>query len=724
MRRLIATMLAGALAFCSLALAQPEKADNKLDEAWEQATREATNRAAPSVVQIVTNIGLEVIPAGPKPGKPGSKPGGGTLLRGQGPTTGLILTSDGYIITSSFNFLHIPREIKPTILVRIPGRADPLPGRIVARDETRMLTLLKVDADNLPVPQMVPVKEMRVGQWALALGRTFSDTPTAPPSVSVGIISALGRIWGKAIQTDAKVSPVNYGGPLVDIHGRVFGVLVPMSPRGDSELAGVEWYDSGIGFAVPLEDIYRVLPRLKNGETLQAGQLGVAFDQPAPMIGLDPTKPSGQGGMFGSCRIARVIPNSPAARAGLQPGDEIIEADGKPIRWQLQLRHVLGPKYDFDTVSLKVKRGDKVLEFPNIPLSRPKEAQRPVFAGILPMRDDALPGVEIRHVFPKSPADLAGLRVGDRVVRVDNTFIQNALHLRQALSGFQPGAEVQFTVIRTDEKEKKQTLQTVNVKLAEWNSDIPEKLPAATKKEGLAVRSTYSPTILKGQEPFFTKPPKAKPPTPPPGKPGLFREKDRASGREYWFYVPDTYTAEVAHGLVIWLHPAGNAMEEPIRKLWEPYCKAHALILYAPKAENPTGWLTSESDAIVQDIRHLVSQYRIDPQRIVAHGLGNGGSFALYLAFDARELIRGALVIGGPIASRIPDYDPGEPLSIYYIAGARDPEIEALRNGLRELQRRNYPCLYRELPEHGTGYPTESRLLDELMRWIDTLDRL
>ena len=118
-----------------------------------------------------------------------------------------------------------------------------------------MLVLLKVEAEpKLPVPESVPSAEMRVGQWALAVGRTFE---ASRPNVSVGIVSALGRIWGKAIQTDAKISPNNYGGPLVDISGRVLGVLVPMSPDGSGEMAGVEWYDSGIGFAIPLEGVLR-----------------------------------------------------------------------------------------------------------------------------------------------------------------------------------------------------------------------------------------------------------------------------------------------------------------------------------------------------------------------------------------------------------------------------------------------------------------------------------
>ena len=70
---------------------------------------------------------------------------------------------------------------------------------------------------------------MSVGQWAIAVGRTY-DSPE--PSVSVGIVSAVNRVWGKAIQTDAKVSPVNYGGPLIDVAGDALGVIVPLSPDG------------------------------------------------------------------------------------------------------------------------------------------------------------------------------------------------------------------------------------------------------------------------------------------------------------------------------------------------------------------------------------------------------------------------------------------------------------------------------------------------------------
>ncbi len=151
-------------------------------------------------------------------------------------------------------------------------------------------------------------------QWAIAVGRVYDNDQ---PNMSVGIISATNRIWGKAIQTDAKISPANYGGPLVDLEGRVIGVLVPMSPMESGEMAGVEWYDSGIGFAVPLEHINRVLDRLKHGEDLQPGLMGVTIKAGDPYAD--------------EVTIATCLPKSPARQAGLKPGDKIVEIDGVKI---------------------------------------------------------------------------------------------------------------------------------------------------------------------------------------------------------------------------------------------------------------------------------------------------------------------------------------------------------------------------------------------------------
>src|SRR5690606_26956694 len=178
---------------------------------------------------------------------------------------------------------------------------------IVATDYSRMLTLLKINETGLVVPEGAPLDQTKVGQWTLAVGKAF-DART--PNPSAGVLSAKNRIWGKAVQTDAKVSPFNYGGPLIDLHGRVIGIIVPLSMTSDEVMAGAEWYDSGIGFAVPFEQVLASVERLKTGEDLYRGVLGVVTTNP--------------GQMFATPVVGEVREDSPAAEAGLAKGDVIV----------------------------------------------------------------------------------------------------------------------------------------------------------------------------------------------------------------------------------------------------------------------------------------------------------------------------------------------------------------------------------------------------------------
>src|SRR5204862_4223199 len=116
-------------------------------------------------------------------------------------------------------------------------------AKLLGRDETRRLCLLKVDGvSDLAAPEFVPRSEVKVGQWAIAVGVGFG---AKEPALSAGIISATSRISGKAVQTDANTSPANYGGPLIDLDGRVLGICVPLSADTKNAAAGAEWYDSG-----------------------------------------------------------------------------------------------------------------------------------------------------------------------------------------------------------------------------------------------------------------------------------------------------------------------------------------------------------------------------------------------------------------------------------------------------------------------------------------------
>ena len=178
------------------------------------------------------------------------------------------------------------------------------------------------------------------------------------------------------------------------IDGRVMGVLVPASHQSEGDNAGIEWYDSGVGFAIPLEDINRILPKLKAGTAdkpvnLRGGLFG--FPPPQPNQYLSPPV------------IEQVVPESAAEKAGIKGGDLVVSVDGKPIFTMAQFLHVIKPLYEGDSFSMKVKRGDKEIDIPKVVLQGVQTAIEPGFLGILPMRDDPEVGLEIRYVYPDTP---------------------------------------------------------------------------------------------------------------------------------------------------------------------------------------------------------------------------------------------------------------------------------------------------------------------------------
>ncbi|MEA1952152.1 MAG: PDZ domain-containing protein, partial [Planctomycetota bacterium] len=242
-----------------------------------------------------------------------------------------------------------------SILVRLADGSRKA-ARLLATDHSRKLVLLKIETDgktDLLVPTFAERKSIRAGQWAIAVGRIF---PGKRPNISVGIVSAVNRIWGKAIQTDAAVSPNNYGGPLIDIHGRVMGVLVPMSPEGDSQIAGFQWYDSGIGFAIPADDVLRSVELMKRGEDLYGGFLGVGFKQPNLSMA--------------EAIVAGCAAGSPAQKAGLRTGDRIVAIDGRQVGRAAELREAVARRYAGEKMKITVERDGREIPF-EIELSAP-----------------------------------------------------------------------------------------------------------------------------------------------------------------------------------------------------------------------------------------------------------------------------------------------------------------------------------------------------------------
>jgi serine protease Do len=665
-----------------------------LEALQEKAMKAAVAKVAPCVVQIETSGGSDVV---------GSGLGSPQIRKGTGPTTGLIVAADGYVISSAFNFANKPSAI----FVAVPGHKDRFVAKVVATDHSRMVTLLKIEASGLPVPTATPKKEIHVGQWSLALGRTWAGLDT-PPSVSIGVISALGRIWGKAIQTDAKVSPVNYGGPLVDLQGRAMGVLVPASPRGQDETAGVEWYDSGIGFAIPLEDVNGVLPRLREGKDLNRGLLGITLQSPD----LYSSKPV----------IATVAPDSAALRAGIKRGDAVLAIDDVPVVRQAQILHLLGAKYEGDSVSVKVQRGKEELVFPSLKLTGTLTAFVHPFLGILPMRDDPELGEEVRYIFPKGPAEAAGLKPGDRIMRVGlGTTPPQPFpgrdSLTRLLDRLQPGMELTLQVNR---KEGKKT-DTVKVTLGVTPESVPEQLPeAASLKKALAPRKGTGPAApAKKEEAKPDKEEKKKPET------GLLKRTTPSRDHDYWLFVPDDYDSNISYALVIWLHPAGKDRDkatEQVVAAWEDFCSDNHIILLCPKAESENGWLGSDADFVQEQARAVMGEYTIDKERVIAHGMGIGGQMAFYLGFNARDLIRGVATTGAILNSAPKDNVANQRLAFFIVAGGKDPLLEGIIDSKTKLAEHKFPIVYREVPEAGNQY-LDGVTLRELIRWIDSLDR-
>lgn len=366
-------------------------------EALEAVVQAALKKAGPYVVRIETVGGIRrvnvptsakrkmTVPERPnedearperKPAgnDPDGNPGGRTprfrnefekmlalpgFKKAEGPTTGVILSRDGYILTSAWNF-----EDKPSVISVTLSNGRTYAAQMLGVDRAASLAMLKIDADDLPVPEFLDPNNVRIGAWALALGRSLTRKNV---EVKYGIISAKNRILGIALQTDAATSPSNYGGPLVDVEGRVYGIIVPLGSRGRE--TNPNWYDSGIGFAVPIRDPAKLIAQLgKTGVILQPAYLGVQMDQ-------DRTKPG--------AKVTQVLPKTGAAKAGLKKGDIVLSIDGEEVKNAFTLRFEIGRRRAGDKVRLKVQRGGETFDIEAELGARPKpQANR----GKLPVR--------------------------------------------------------------------------------------------------------------------------------------------------------------------------------------------------------------------------------------------------------------------------------------------------------------------------------------------------
>ncbi|MBX2892211.1 MAG: trypsin-like peptidase domain-containing protein [Saprospiraceae bacterium] len=267
-----------------------------------------------------------------------------------GTGSGVIYTSDGYILTNN-HVIAFADEFDVTLH---DGRQ--FKARLVGRDENTDMAVIKIDAKNLPAIELGNSDDVKVGEWALAVGNPFDLTST----VTAGIISAKGRDiniikGGKAIesfiQTDAAVNPGNSGGALVDVQGRLIGI--------NSAIATPTGVFAGYSFAIPVNLVKRIADDLVKYGEYRRPYLGIDIapmdNQLANKLGVEYVQ---------GVAVIKVHDDGSAAHSGLLPKDVVTKINGKNVTSTSELREMVGRLKFGDTVSLTVVREGKEKEIP------------------------------------------------------------------------------------------------------------------------------------------------------------------------------------------------------------------------------------------------------------------------------------------------------------------------------------------------------------------------
>lgn len=572
--------------------------------AEEAAFRAAVEQVAASVVQIETFGGLERV---------------GEELVAEGPTTGTIVAPAGWIISTLYSF----RQQPASILVTLPSGTRAA-ARIVARDYSREVALLKVDTEEiLPVARFAPKSEVQVGQWTVALGKTYDKQSV---SQSVGIISALDRAYGKAIQTDAKVSPINYGGPLIDVAGRVIGILSPISPGTFLEGDSSQLYDSGIGFAIPIEDIVARLGTLQQGTDIHSGKLGVVS--------------ADQNEFLGPVRITGAAPGSPAAKAHMKAGDVIVSAGGQPVTLLAQLKHALGPVDAGQSLPVVVERnGEKISFAPTLAEEIPVYRRR-----YLGLRLSATSqGLRIEDVEPDSPAEKTSLRAGQTITHCNGEPLSSTADLQNILAVAELDVPLRLHVLAAaTEPSQDAVADPDKAQPDKAQPDNSAKAPAADAQVVEILASTWPatlPTSLPAIEPRGEAVGKAN---------GETEVVDVVLGdfpnKAYAIIPPRSATRSL--GLIVVFPEPGELPRAKTQAYWGDFCRDYGWIVAVINSGDPSNWSREEIGLAGRVIGRLSNNYQLDKARTVIVGLGVGGRVALAAALMENQRVSGAMTVG------------------------------------------------------------------------------
>ena len=344
----------------------------------------------------------------------------------------IIDAAKGYIVTNN----HVVEDMDKISVKLMDKRI--FEATVVGSDPKSDLAVLQIEADNLSQVDIGDSEKLRVGEWVIAIGSPFSDNLSH--TVTAGIISAMGRSdiisrenYEDFIQIDAAINPGNSGGALVDLNGKLIGINTAIAT------GGYERSNRGVGFAIPVNMVNKVMNDLIDKGYVVRGWLGVAIqeidDSYAKALGLDTRD---------GALISNVANSSPADNAGLITGDVILEFNDVSINNSSHLKNVVsssepGKRYKVDIIrdgrrkSIYVKLG----ELPNEPQMAFMETEKSSTLGItvqdlnnslrkhynLSADDD---GVVVTEMDKNSEAFRSGIREGDIIIRVGTNNVRDS----------------------------------------------------------------------------------------------------------------------------------------------------------------------------------------------------------------------------------------------------------------------------------------------------------
>ena len=268
----------------------------------------------------------------------------------QGIGSGFIIDPSGEILTNA----HVVAQADRVTVTLKDGRI--LDGNVQGVDEVTDLAVVKVNGGDLPVASLGDSTSVQVGDWAIAVGNPLGFDNT----VTLGIVSTLKRSSAQVgipdkrldfIQTDAAINPGNSGGPLLNDRGEVIGINTAIRPDA-----------MGIGFAIPINKAKAIKDKLMRGEKISHPYLGVEMRTITPQLAMqnnnDPNSPI-QIPEVNGVLVVRVVPDSPAAAAGLRRGDVIVQIDGQNITKAEQLQSIVEDTSLGQALQVKIRRGNQ-----------------------------------------------------------------------------------------------------------------------------------------------------------------------------------------------------------------------------------------------------------------------------------------------------------------------------------------------------------------------------